>query len=324
VKPRRDADFVYDTEEVGLIIRKNSRVEFRQTQSFIADSPVLSSGVLWAGAYGMDVINRANDAVHKLQSLGKTVFFVTNNSTRSQESYMEKCRILKFNIEKKNILCAPFILAQYLKKIGFKKKIYVVGAAGLAEEISKVGIDCIGLGPDSLPVEMYKSVADGSIGLDPEVGGVAVGFDRDFNYAKIVKATCYLTNPECLFLATNEDKVYPVLGTPYHLPAAGVILKTLECASERKAKIMGKPELNMFNYLVDEYQIDPKRTLMVGDTLYTDILFGNRCNMQTLLVLSGVSKLNDVEESLRIDPQNDDQIPNYILNSLGDILNYLE
>ena len=44
VKPRRDADFVYDTEEVGLIIRKNSRVEFRQTQSFIADSPVLSSG----------------------------------------------------------------------------------------------------------------------------------------------------------------------------------------------------------------------------------------------------------------------------------------
>ena len=44
VKPRRDADFVYDTEEVGLLIRKNSRVEFRKSQSIIADSPGLSSG----------------------------------------------------------------------------------------------------------------------------------------------------------------------------------------------------------------------------------------------------------------------------------------
>ncbi|CAL4204048.1 unnamed protein product [Meganyctiphanes norvegica] len=281
-------------------------------------------GVLWAGARGMDVINRSNEAVQKLKSLGKNVFFVTNNSTRSQENYMEKCRILNFDIEKKNILCAPFILAHYLKKIGFKKKIYVVGAAGLAEEINKVGVDCIGLGPDSLPEEMYKSVADGSIGLDPEVGGVVVGFDRDFNYAKIVKATCYLTNPECIFLATNTDKVYPVLGTPYHLPAAGVVLNTLECSSGRKAQVMGKPALNMFNYLVDEYQIDPKRTLMVGDTIYTDILFGNMCNMQTLLVLSGVSNLKDIEESLRIDPKNVNQIPNYYLNSFGDILNLLD
>ena len=44
VKPRREADFVYDTEEVGCLIRKNSRVEFRQTQSFVSDSTSFNSG----------------------------------------------------------------------------------------------------------------------------------------------------------------------------------------------------------------------------------------------------------------------------------------
>ena len=44
MKPRREADFVYDAEEVGCVIRKNSRVEFRQTQSFVSDSTSFNSG----------------------------------------------------------------------------------------------------------------------------------------------------------------------------------------------------------------------------------------------------------------------------------------
>lgn len=56
------------------------------------------------------------------------------------------------------------------------------------------------------------------MGLDPEVGAVAVGFDREFSYDKLVRATTYLANPDCLFLATNTDEKYMVPGTQLYLP----------------------------------------------------------------------------------------------------------
>ena len=62
-------------------------------------------------------------------------------------------------------------------------------------------------------------MSEGDIDLDPDVGAVVVGFDPDFDYAKLLKASCYLLrDPNCLFLATNMDEKYPVIGTPYHLP----------------------------------------------------------------------------------------------------------
>ena len=65
---------------------------------------------------------------------------------------------------------------------------------------------------------IYNSVAEGKLDLDSDVGAVVIGFDRDFNYDKIVIATCYLNNPDCLLLTTNMDEKCMVAGSPYHLP----------------------------------------------------------------------------------------------------------
>lgn len=72
--------------------------------------------------------------------------------------------------------------------------------------------------PERIGGSIYTALADGTLGLDPEVGAVAVGFDREFSYDKLVKATTYLTKPDCLFLATNTDEKYIVTGTQLHLP----------------------------------------------------------------------------------------------------------
>lgn len=69
-------------------------------------------------------------------------------------------------------------------------------------------------------------MAEGNLGLDPEVGAVAVGFDREFSYDKLVRAATYLTNPDCLFLATNTDEKYLVTGTPLYLPGECVNILT--------------------------------------------------------------------------------------------------
>lgn len=91
---------------------------------------------------------------------------------------------------------------------------------------------------------------------------------------------------------------------------------------------MGKPE----NYLCDiffkeEINTDSRRFLMIGDRLNTDILFGKNNNFQTLLVETGVHKLDKVQEIIKelengaTDPDLENQIPDYYLSALGDFFN---
>lgn len=282
-------------------------------------------GVLWQGAQGMDLIPRASEVVSRLQAMGKNVFLITNNSTKTQDSYYDKCRSLGINVDRDHILSAPYIVAQYLKEIGFNKKVYVVGAPGLAQEIQSVGIQCIGLGPEKIEGSIYNALARGTIGLDPRVGAVVVGFDQDFTYDKLVRATSYLANPECMFLATNMDEKYVVTGTRYHLPAAGILVSAIEKASNRPPRVMGKPSLNMFYMLQARYGVQPEKTLIIGDTLHTDILLGNECGMWTVLVLSGVTSLQEARQlSTTQDPQKQKQVPLFYLNSVADILTLLD
>ncbi|XP_071551872.1 glycerol-3-phosphate phosphatase-like [Panulirus ornatus] len=282
-------------------------------------------GVLWRGAQGMDLIPRANEVFTRLQNMGKNVFLITNNSTKTQDSYYDKCRTLGFSVERDHILSAPYILAQYLREINFRRKVYVVGAPGLAQELQKVGVPCTGVGAEKIEGSIYSALAQGSLGLDPQVGAVAVGFDREFNYDKIVRATSYLADPECLFLATNTDEKYIVTGTRYHLPAAGVLVNTIQKASGRTPQIMGKPSLNMFYMLQARYNVQPEKTLIIGDTLHTDILFGNECGMWTVLVLSGVSTLQEARQlTVGQDPQKQKQVPLFYLQSIADILTLMD
>ncbi|XP_050717442.1 glycerol-3-phosphate phosphatase-like [Eriocheir sinensis] len=282
-------------------------------------------GVLWRGAQGTDVMPRAQEVVSRLKSMGKKVFLVSNNSTMTQDSFYEKCNSLGFNLQKDSIICAPYVLAQYLKEINFRKKVYVVGAAAIAQEMQKAGIRCIGVGPERIGGSIYTALADGTLGLDPEVGAVAVGFDREFSYDKLVRATTYLANPDCLFLATNTDEKYMVTGTQLHLPAAGILVRAIEKATGRQAQVMGKPSPTVLYMLQARHGVQPQKTLVIGDTLASDIMFGNECGMWSILVLSGVASLQDARSlSLSQDPLLQKQIPLFYLEAVGDILTLLD
>lgn len=91
---------------------------------------------------------------------------------------------------------------------------------------------------------------------------------------------------------------------------------------------MGKPE----NYLCDiffgdEVKKNPQRYLMIGDRLNTDILFGKNNNFQTLLVETGVHKLDKVQEIFNElengakDVELENQIPDFYVSALGDLFN---
>lgn len=117
-------------------------------------------------------------------------------------------------VQESEIVCTSWVLAQYLKSIGFKDKCYVVGSEGIRRELDAVNISHIGIG-DNRPeiADPGKFDYNHSIQLDPSVKCVVVGFDYYFNYPKLVTATSYAHNkPECLFIATNDDAQFPSSG----------------------------------------------------------------------------------------------------------------
>ncbi|KAK8742004.1 hypothetical protein OTU49_002052 [Cherax quadricarinatus] len=88
---------------------------------------------------------------------------------------------------------------------------------------------------------------------------------------------------------------------------------------------MGKPSLNMFYMLQARYGVQPEKTLIIGDTLHTDILLGNECGMWTLLVLSGATTLQEARQlTTTQDPIKQKQVPLFYLQSVGDILTLLD
>ncbi|KAK9508606.1 hypothetical protein O3M35_006132 [Rhynocoris fuscipes] len=161
-------------------------------------------GVLWLGS---KIIPRAHDTINQLKELNKKIFFVTNNSTKTRKDLLESSTKFGFNVTFEEMVTTAWLTAIYLKSINFTKKAYVVGRNSIAQELAEVGIQCYGPGPD-----VYvdgKTVKD-YFQKDPDVNAVIVGHDIYFSYPKMIKACNYLTDPNCLFIATNTDPSLPV------------------------------------------------------------------------------------------------------------------
>ncbi|KAJ7417152.1 phosphoglycolate phosphatase [Willisornis vidua] len=101
----------------------------------------------------------------------------------------------------------------------------------------------------------------------------------------------------------------------------GCLVKAVETAAQREAFIVGKPNRFMFDCVASEFEVDPARTIMVGDRLDTDILMGNSCGLTTLLTLTGVTALDEVRAHLDSEcPARRSLVPDYYVDSIADLL----
>jgi ribonucleotide monophosphatase NagD (HAD superfamily) len=91
-------------------------------------------------------------------------------------------------------------------------------------------------------------------------------------------------------------------------------VKAVAYGSEREPTVLGKPHPPMLKVIQDSTDLDPARTLMIGDRLNTDILFGRQNGLKTLLVMTGVTQQTGLETA----PQ--EQAPDYYCQSIADIL----
>ena len=274
-------------------------------------------GVVWRGSEGVAGVSAS---VAALLGAGKRIFYVSNNSTKSRADYVAKlASVCGIEATGAQIVTSAVAAAAYCRAHGVHKA-YVVGQSGLVEELTAAGVTVLG------PSDGSRTFAFGSMApsqLDAGVQAVVVGFDGAASYYKIATAASYLRYggpPAVLFVATNRDITFP--DTHMLVPGGGVLVGAVEAGAGRSPDVVaGKPDLAMLDILVGTHSLDRHRTVMVGDRLDTDILFGTDGGLAaTLLVLTGVSSAADVAAL----PAGDGRTPTHILPSLGDLPALLE
>eukprot|EP00181_Compsopogon_caeruleus_P002514 CAMPEP_0184686996 /NCGR_PEP_ID=MMETSP0312-20130426/24793_1 /TAXON_ID=31354 /ORGANISM="Compsopogon coeruleus, Strain SAG 36.94" /LENGTH=298 /DNA_ID=CAMNT_0027142657 /DNA_START=173 /DNA_END=1069 /DNA_ORIENTATION=- len=278
------------------------------TEMFIFDC----DGVIWRGD---SVIEGVPETLDHLRAMGKTLFFVTNNSTKSRAAYLKKFTGLGLNVSAKEILSSSFAAAGYLEQIKFKqtgKKVYIIGEAGIEDELDLIGIPHIG-GPADKDKKPDMSPG-GRVEHDHDVGAVVVGFDRHINYYKIQFAQlCINENPGCLFIATNLDAVTH-LTDAQEWAGNGSMVGAIKGCTGQEPIVVGKPSALMIDYIVEKFQIAKDKICMVGDRLDTDVLFGKQNGLSSVLTLSGVT----TEEKLK-SPDNKIH-PDFYVDSIADFV----
>ncbi|XP_014208928.1 glycerol-3-phosphate phosphatase-like isoform X1 [Copidosoma floridanum] len=297
-------------------IKSMGKDEFRAF--FNSFDVVLSDcdGVLWRE---MEVVHRSPETVEKLKEMGKKFYYITNNDCKTRADLINKCKSLTYDATEEDMLCSSYLAAIYLKQKNFAQKAYVVGGPAIVKELEAQGIKSVGVGPDVMEGDEVDTLL--RFKPDPEVGAVIVGFDKHFSYPKLMKAATYLHEPHVLFIGTHPDVERPSPNRN-RFPGPGCLLRAIEAVAGRQATILGKPGPFVGELIKKKYNVDPARTLMIGDNLNTDILLGKRFGYTTLLVMSGVTTDADLQR-LQKDPKNS-IVPNFYADRLSDVLDCLK
>ncbi|PIO77128.1 HAD hydrolase, family IIA [Teladorsagia circumcincta] len=190
-----------------------------------------ADGLVWLRE---GVITEASSLLNLLINNKKQVIILTNDTTTTRGDHEKKLAQHRFSpkITKDVIVTPGQIVADYIKNAGnyYDKKVYLVASEGVEDELRNNGIEFFGQGPDTLQAggiakEAVVFNTDMAVKRE-EVCAVVVGFDKHFNYKKMMKAANYLKNPNCLFLATNNDATFPCQNQDIVVPDAGKAIAT--------------------------------------------------------------------------------------------------
>ena len=265
-------------------------------------------GVLWGGS---GVVEGSVEAVRHLTSAGARVLYVTNNSARTRKAVADKLMGLGFaSISEGDVVTSGWAAAEYLcARTPACRNAFVIGSPALVSELRARGIACV-TAEDAPTLESEADFA--GFELDPEVDAVVCGWDPTFSWTKLAAASAYIQSGLPL-VATNPDTANRVAGRL--MPENGSQVAAIVAAagvSEDSVIVVGKPSPLLVETVVRKWQLDPARTIMVGDRLDTDIVFGNRAGIATALVLSGVASRQDVAA---VTPGSESR-PSYLLTNL--------
>jgi NagD protein len=234
----------------------------RGKKAFIIDM----DGVIY---HGNRLLKGAAEFVAWLQATGKRFLFLTNSSARSPIELSRKLGRLGIDVEPEHFYTSALATASFLASQIPGGTAYVIGEPGLISALYDSGYTMNEVNPDY----------------------VVVGESRTYSLETVEKAVKLVLGGARL-VGTNPDLSGPVEDAI--VPGCGALIAPVELATGRKAYFIGKPNPLMMRHAVKRLGVPREETAIVGDRMDTDIVAGMETEVETVLVLSGVTARQDL------------------------------
>lgn len=250
------------------------------------------------------VIPGVPKVIQDIRALNIPIRVVTNSAARTAEKQAEKYRRQGLtSIQPQEIITSGMMAKMFLSNKINSGKVAYLGTTQAAAYIIEAKLEAIPAG--QVTVDNMEEI-NAMVFLDDE------GFDWNFD----INATVNLLRRRNIpTIVANSDKIYPVTNNNVSI-ATGGIAQLVESILGREFIHFGKPDSQMFMHgfeqLPQELNIQRNQILMVGDTLHTDILGGNKFGIDTLLVLSG----NTSEHNYQTKIKATGVIPDFVSTSI--------
>jgi glycerol 3-phosphatase-2 len=219
---------------------------------------------------GREAVPGAPEHLARAGAAGMRIAFITNNAARPPERVAAHLRELGVDAAPADVVTSAQAAASLLsERLGKGAPVLVLGDVGLSEAVSAAGL---------VPV-----------GVDDDAEAVVTGYGPDVRWRDIMRAAVRIRDG-LWWVASNADLTIP---TPYGLaPGHGVLVETVRRFSGVTPVVAGKPSRPLLDETVRRCGGD--RPLMVGDRLDTDIAGANAADVDSLLVLTGVTGLEEL------------------------------
>ncbi len=249
----------------------------------------------------------------RLTQAGRRFYLLTNNSSRSHAPYVAKMSRLGVPVTEQEVLISSDALCDYLAEHCPASRLYVLGTPQLEELLERAGFQLV-------KQPRLQPLVASPARQQEEVDLIVLGFDQCLTYERLSTA-CRLIDRGVPYIATHPDRRCPIEGGEF-IPDTGAMIALLETATGRKPSlILGKPYASMVDAVLRRTGYSKEQVAMVGDRLATDIAFGRRNGILSILVLTGEASLADVQAAR--EAQLWEQVPDLILEGAYEILRYL-
>jgi 4-nitrophenyl phosphatase len=261
-----DARGIYNDFVQSSASHRLDEFAFAQIEHLLIDI----DGVLYRGR---DAVPTAIPFIPWLRQKGISFRLVTNNATLTPASYESKLAGMGIKVREEEIFTSSLATAMYLDRQGARgQSAFVVGEDGVTTALS--GLD-------------MKFTAE-----NPR--WVIVGLDRTLTYEKLALASLALQRG-ARFVGTNPDTSFP--DERGLVPGAGAIQALLTATTGIHPTVIGKPHPLMLSLAMEAMEGTAVNTAMLGDRLDTDIQGANALQMPSILVLTGVSRREEIDPS---------------------------
>lgn len=231
-------------------------------RAFICDM----DGVIYRGNQLLPGVDRF---VAWLQAEARPFVFLTNSSERSPRELEQKLARLGISVGPEHYHTSALATAMFLQAQLPGGSAFAIGEAGLLNALYEVGITMNDVDPDY----------------------VVVGEGHSYNYDKITKAI-RLVERGARLIGTNPDPTGPT--DQGMVPACGSLCAPIEMATGRKAYFVGKPNPLIMRHALKRLGARREETVIIGDRMDTDIVAGVESEIETCLVLTGVTSQADI------------------------------